>query len=180
MLGPSQCGAGDPHGPLSAQVITCAWKNCATSCPCLSPAKAWVQMVCWAGLPQECVKGGRGRQRRSRGPCNWGWSACHKPHPKQLLDPESPPSFHATHVAPTSPKPFLLLYPVPGHPPRSQQRGCFQLCTRKEVSDQNQVWGVAPALSPVEIGFLFSECWQGLGLDNRAHIPASPVFSLHR
>lgn len=94
----------DPRGPPSAQAtITRAWKNCATSCPCLSPAKAWVQMVCWEGLPGDCVKGGRGRWR-SRGPCNGGWSACQKPHPKQLLDPESPPSFRATHVAPTSPQ----------------------------------------------------------------------------
>lgn len=79
-------------------------------------------------------------------------------------------------------KPYPLLHPVPACPARSQQTGCFQLCTRKEVSDQNQVWrgGVVPAISPAEIGFLFSEYWQGPGLDNGAHVPALPVFSLPR
>ena len=67
-----------------------------------SPKRAWVQIVCWEGLPGGCVRGGRGRQRRRRSPSGGGgWKVCHRPHPKQLLDLESPQSSHSTLVAPT-------------------------------------------------------------------------------
>lgn len=51
-----------------------------------------------------------------------------------------PQAFVLLMWSPSHRKPYPLLHPVPACPTRSRQTGCFQLCTRKEVSDQKQVW----------------------------------------
>lgn len=176
-MGLSQCSAGDERRPPSAQVIiTCASKNCATPCPCLSPAKAWSA----DGLgraPGNSVKGGRAIEKKQRPLQQGAVQRAINPTQSQLLDPESPQAFMLLVWPPPHPKPFPLLHPVLVTPQGASKRLLPALYPTRKCLTRTRVWeGGAPALSPAEIGFLFSECWQGPGLDNRAHVPTSPVF----
>lgn len=110
-----------------------------------SPVRAWVQVVCWEGLPGGCVRGGRGRQRRRRSPCSGGWRVCHRPHPKQLLDLESWP--------PPDPNPSSSPSFACSPSSKEQSEEAASSCIPTEMcSTRTQIGGVFPALSLAEIG----------------------------